>query len=157
MVTSGGLYTALAGKANSSHTHNYAGSASAGGAANSVANALTFSTAGNGGGNGTTYNGSVARTISYNSVGAAAANHTHNYAGSSSAGGAANSALTANQLTTARTIQTNLGSTTAASFNGTANITPGVTGILNVANGGTGKSSWTNKGILYANSATSLA
>lgn len=44
----------------------------------------------------------------------------------------------ATQLATARTIQTNLGSTSAASFNGTANVTPGVTGTLPVANGGTG-------------------
>ena len=44
----------------------------------------------------------------------------------------------ATKLATARTIQTNLGLTTAASFNGTANVTPGVTGTLPVANGGTG-------------------
>lgn len=47
-------------------------------------------------------------------------------------------AATATQLATARTIQTNLGSTSPTSFNGTANITPGVTGTLSVANGGTG-------------------
>jgi hypothetical protein len=41
-------------------------------------------------------------------------------------------------LTTGRTIQTNLASTSAATFNGSANITPGVTGTLPVANGGTG-------------------
>ena len=45
--------------------------------------------------------------------GKAASSHTHNYAGSSSAGGAANSA---NTLTTARTIN-------GTSFNGSANIT----------------------------------
>lgn len=44
----------------------------------------------------------------------------------------------ATQLETERTIRTNLGSTTTASFNGTKNITPGVTGILPVKNGGTG-------------------
>lgn len=44
----------------------------------------------------------------------------------------------ADQLATARTIRTNLGSTATASFNGTANITPGVTGILPITNGGTG-------------------
>lgn len=44
-------------------------------------------------------------------------------------------------LTTPRTIQTNLGITTAASFNGSANVTPGITGTLPVANGGTGNSS----------------
>ncbi len=48
--------------------------------------------------------------------------------------------LTANarRLYTARTIRTNLASTSSASFDGTANITPGVTGTLPVANGGTG-------------------
>lgn len=45
----------------------------------------------------------------------------------------------ANTLSTARTIRTNLASTSAASFDGSANITPGVTGTLPVANGGTGK------------------
>ncbi len=47
-------------------------------------------------------------------------------------------ASSATKLATARTIQTNLGSTSSASFNGTANITPGVTGTLPIANGGTG-------------------
>lgn len=50
----------------------------------------------------------------------------------------ADEADTADKLTTARTIRTNLASTSAASFNGTANITPGVTGTLPLANGGTG-------------------
>lgn len=67
----------LATKSDSDHTHKYAGSSSAGGAANSVKAALTFSNAGTGVASGTTYNGSTARTISYNSVGAAAASHTH--------------------------------------------------------------------------------
>jgi hypothetical protein len=40
-------------------------------------------------------------------------------------------------LTTSRTFQTNLASTSTASFNGSANVTPGVTGTLPVANGGT--------------------
>ena len=80
----------------------YAGSSSQGGAANSVKEALTFSTTGNGATSGS-YNGSTAKTISYNTVGAASASHTHtkseitdfshthNYAGSDSPGGAANS------------------------------------------------------------------
>ena len=67
--------------------------------------------------------------------GKASTSHTHNYAGSSSAGGAANSVA---KLSTARTIRTNLGSTSTASFDGSANITPGVTGTLAVGNGGTG-------------------
>ncbi len=47
-------------------------------------------------------------------------------------------ATTASTLQNARTIQTNLSSTSAASFNGSTNITPGVTGTLPIANGGTG-------------------
>lgn len=42
------------------------------------------------------------------------------------------------KLQTARTIRTNLASTSAASFDGRANVTPGVTGTLPIANGGTG-------------------
>lgn len=65
-------------------------------------------------------------TLSASDVGALASN------------GKAVSASSADQLATARTVQTNLASTTAASFNGTANITPGVTGTLPLGNGGTG-------------------
>lgn len=49
-------------------------------------------------------------------------------------------AVAASKLATVRTILTNLASTSAASFDGTANITPGVIGVLPVANGGTGSS-----------------
>lgn len=44
----------------------------------------------------------------------------------------------ANTLSTARTIQTNLESTSSESFDGSKNVTPGVTGTLPIANGGTG-------------------
>ena len=77
--------------------------------------------------------------------------HTHNYAGSSSPGGAATSALqctgnanTSTTLQTSRTIQTNLGSSSSASFNGSTNITPGVTGTLPISNGGTGSTTAAN-------------
>ena len=56
-------------------------------------------------------------------------------------GGTGNStghAATAAKLSAARTIQTNLGSTGQANFDGSANITPGVTGTLPITNGGTG-------------------
>ena len=46
---------------------------------------------------------------------------------------------TADKLTTARTIQTNLASTAAGSFDGSKNITIGVSGTLPTANGGTGR------------------
>lgn len=69
----------------SAHTHPYAGSSTAGGAANSVANALTISL------NGTSqgaYNGSAAKSINVTaaSVGAAAASHSHAAATTSDAG-----------------------------------------------------------------------
>lgn len=57
-------------------------------------------------------------------------------------------------LTTARTIQTNLASTSAASFNGSANITPGVTGTLPVGNGGTGATTLT--GVVIGNGASAF-
>lgn len=47
-------------------------------------------------------------------------------------------ANTATNLATARTITANLASSTAGSFDGSANITVGVTGTLPIANGGTG-------------------
>lgn len=62
-------------------------------------------------------------------------------------------AATATKLATARTIRTNLASTATASFDGSANVTPGVTGVLSAANGGTGRTTgaaqvwtklWTN-------------
>lgn len=52
-------------------------------------------------------------------------------------------ATSADKLQTARVIRTNLSSTSTASFNGTANVTPGVQGILSTANGGTGNNEGT--------------
>lgn len=52
-------------------------------------------------------------------------------------------------LTTGRTVQINLASTSSQSFNGSANITPGVTGTLAVGNGGTGAVTLT--GVLKGN------
>lgn len=53
--------------------------------------------------------------------------------------GSVQEAASAKKLSTARTIVTNLASTNAASFDGTANVTPGVSGVLGIANGGTGQ------------------
>lgn len=47
-------------------------------------------------------------------------------------------AATATKLATARTFRTNLASTSTASFDGSGNVTPGVTGTLPLGNGGTG-------------------
>lgn len=54
-------------------------------------------------------------------------------------GALSGNATTATTLATARTFRTNLASTSTASFNGSANVTPGVTGTLATGNGGTGR------------------
>ena len=82
-----------------------------------------------------TFNGNVVyhtgKKPTASEIGAAASSHTHNYAGSSSAGGAANSA---NTLATARTIN-------GTSFNGSANITTANWGTARTLTiGNTGKS-----------------
>ena len=61
-------------------TTKYAASSSVGGAAtsaNKVNKAITFNNSGSGVASGTTFDGSTARTISYNTIGAAASNHGH--------------------------------------------------------------------------------
>ena len=128
-------YDLAAGKANASHTHNYAGSSSAGGAATSaltctgnsatatkLATARTISLAGSVTGSGT-FDGSGNLSITTTT------NHTHNYAGSSSAGGAATSALTctgnsatATKLATARTISLAGSVTGSGTFDGSGNL-----------------------------------
>ena len=59
-------------------------------------------------------------------------------------GGTGNANGTVARLTTPRSFQTNLGSTSAITFDGTANVSLGVTGILPIANGGTGASTGSN-------------
>ncbi|MDM8214711.1 hypothetical protein QUW15_00810 [Desulfovibrio piger] len=58
---------------------------------------------------------------------------------SGSSGSCTGNAATATKLAAARTILVNLGATAAASFDGSANATPGVSGTLPVARGGTGR------------------
>ena len=69
----------------------------------------------------------------------------------------AKSADTATKLTTARTIQTNLGSPSPSSFDGSTNIEPGVIGVLPIANGGTGNTSGRAASAASADKATKLA
>ena len=69
---------------------------------------------------------------------------------------------TATKLATARSIKTILSSTSTASFDGTEDITPGITGTLQVSHGGTGATSkgttlLSNIGIVYAPQAPSGA
>ncbi|TJT06985.1 phage tail protein [Escherichia coli] len=58
--------------------------------------------------------------------------------GTSLTGDLTGNADTATKLKTGRTIRTDLGSTSAVSFDGSSDVTPGVTGTLPVSNGGTG-------------------
>lgn len=60
-------------------------------------------------------------------------------------------ASTATRLQTARNIQTNLESTSAASFNGSSDITPGISGTLSVNHGGTGQTNLSYNAILLGN------
>jgi hypothetical protein len=58
-------------------------------------------------------------------------------------------AVTATALQTPRTILVDLESTAAASFNGTADITPGVTGHLSVIRGGTNNDTFILNRLIY--------
>ena len=63
----------------------------------------------------------------------------------------------ATKLETARNIHVNLASDNAASFDGTANANPGVTGVLDVPNGGTGASSLASGKVLIGNGTSAVA
>lgn len=65
-------------------------------------------------------------------------------------------ASAATKLASGKTIQTNLASTSSASFDGTANITPGVTGTLGVGNGGTGATTFTSGAALIGNGSSAI-
>ena len=82
-------------------------------------------------------------------------NHTHNYAGSSSAGGSANSAV---KLSTSRLISVDMSkaASSGTSFDGSAAVDIGVKNQLGVGNGGTGASTLTSKGILYGNGTSAI-
>ena len=121
------ITAASIGAVSGSHTHNYAGSSSAGGPANSVkANMVVKLNGGTTeGANQFTFNGSAAKSVNItaSSIGAAASSHTHNYAGSSSPGGAATSANKVNSTLTIRRKMASSTSTTTdystmATFNG---------------------------------------
>lgn len=136
------IQTQLNGKAASSHTHNYAGSSSAGGAANSVKASMIVKLNGGSteGTNMFTFNGSAAKTINItpSDIGAAASSHNHSAANITSgtlAVGRGGTGITSNP-----SMLINLASTSAASVFATSP-RPGVTGTLPIARGGTGGTS----------------
>ena len=120
-----------------SHTHKYAGSSSAGGAAtsaNKVNSSLTLQL------NGTTsktFDGSSAQTfnVTPSGIGAASINHTHNYAAAPAPGGAATAAV---KLNDPRKIG-------FADFNGTQNVPlNSIFGeIVTTGSASTNKNKWT--------------
>lgn len=65
-------------------------------------------------------------------------------------------AAAATKLESSKTIQVNLATTTAVGFDGTTNITPGVTGTLPVGRGGTNKTSWTAYRLIYPSASTTF-
>lgn len=67
-------------------------------------------------------------------------------------GNLSGNASSSTKLQTARTFQTNLASTSTASFDGTVNVTPGVKGILSISNGGTGQNSANSAANVFINS-----
>ena len=66
-------------------------------------------------------------------------------------------AAAAAKLETPRTIQVNLNKTTAASFDGTEDVAPGVTGTLPISRGGTNKTSWTASRLIYTSGTADLS
>ena len=113
-MTQKAITDALSGKASSSHTHNYAGSSSAGGAANSVKTSLVIKLNGGSteGTNMFTFNGATAKSVNItaSSIGAAASSHTHT--GTSITGLTANRALVSNssgQIAVSAVTSTELG------------------------------------------------
>lgn len=83
------------------------------GSAGSVANSVTFNNGGSGDASGTTFNGSAARTISYNTVGAAASSHAH---GNITSAGAIGSTSGLVVVTTTSGVLTTLAAGTSGQF-----------------------------------------
>ena len=112
----------IAGKSDSDHTHNYAGSSSAGGAANSVKAKMTVKLNG-GTTEGTdlfTYNGSTAKTLNVtpSAIGAAASSHNH------AASDINSGTLSSDRLPTVPVTKGGTGATDAATARTNLGITP---------------------------------
>lgn len=152
-----GINTALAGKAAANHGHNavtaqaagfmaaadktkldgIAAKATANTASTTVPKALGAATAGSE--SGFARGDHVHPKPSAADIGALASNGKAGTAGTAdTAKACSGNAATATKLATARSIHTNLASGSAVNFDGSANIMPGIQGILGIANGGTG-------------------
>jgi hypothetical protein len=142
--------------------------------AGSVTNAVTFNNGGAGDASGTTFNGSAARTISYNTIGAqAAGTYVTSVTGTApvvSSGGttpaismaaattSVNGYLTSTDWNTFNGKQAALVSgTNIKTVNGTTLLGSGDLGTITAGYGGTGQSSYTIGDILYASGTTALS
>ena len=121
-MTQAALKTALDGKTNTGHTHSSVNDSNDGGSTT-----FAYSKAGMDYSDYkwlAAWNGKELRAVNKSQY--ATAGHTHNYAGSSSAGG---SATSANKLTTARSISLNTGVSGAVSFDGSKDVAIPVTSV----------------------------
>lgn len=142
--------------------------------AGSVTNSVTFNNSGAGAASGTSFNGSVARTISYNTIGAQPAGTYVTSVGATApvvssggttptismaaATGSVNGYLTSTDWTTFNSKQAALVSgTNIKTVNGTSLLGSGDVGTIATGYGGTGLTSFTANGIMYASSTSALA
>lgn len=118
------LATIVSNKAASSHGHSV----------DDITGILPTSKGGTGNANGK----APSATNADHATSADSATTANSASSATTAGSCTGNSATATKLATARTIRVNLGSTSTASFDGTANITPGITGTLPTTNGGNG-------------------
>lgn len=111
------------------------------GQAGSVANAVTFNNGGTGESSGATFDGSAAKTISYNTIGAYAATNPAGYTTNTGTVTSVGGTGTVNGITLTGTVTTS-GNLTLGGTLSNVSLTTQVTGTLPVANGGTGITSF---------------
>ena len=134
-MTQDAITDALVGKAPSNHTHNYAGSSSAGGAANSVKTSLVIKLNGGTteGTNMFTFNGATAKSINItpSAIGAAASSHSHTHSSISDFDDAVDALIPAS-LPNPQALTISLNGTSQGAYNGSGakniNITPSAIG-----------------------------
>jgi hypothetical protein len=111
------------------------------GQAGSVANAVTFNNSGTGSASGETFNGSAAKTISYNTIGAYADTNPAGYTTNTGTVTSVAGTGTVNGISLSGTVTTS-GNITLGGTLSNVSLTSQVTGTLPVANGGTGITSF---------------